>query len=159
MKFNTVFDRVVGHEGGYTNDPSDPGGETNWGISKRAYPNLIIKELTREQAREIYRRDFWDTIQADSIADSVSYQLFDFAVNSGITTSIRYFQRSLQVADDGYFGPVSKAAAKRASATDMIMNLNALRLDYMTRLKNWPNSGKGWARRISQNLQYGALDS
>lgn len=157
--FDTFFDRLIGHEGGYVNDPNDPGGETNWGISKRSYPNLDIRNLTREQAKEIYRTDFWNRVNADTLPDGVAFQLFDFAINSGIETSIRYFQRALNVADDGFFGPISKEATRTTSETDMIMRLNAERLDFMTRLRNWPNHGKGWARRIAGNLRYGAIDS
>jgi lysozyme family protein len=87
------------------------------------------------------------------------FQLFDFAVNSGIETAIRYMQRALCVADDGHWGPISIAKAHETSESDMIMRLNAERLDFMTRLKNWPNTSKGWARRIAQNLRYGAIDS
>jgi lysozyme family protein len=159
LSFETVFDRVIGHERGYVNNPKDPGGETNWGISKRSYPHLNIKTLTRDRAKEIYRKDFWQRIDADSLPDGVSYQLFDFAVNSSIETAVRYLQRAVSVADDGHWGPISKAAAKRTSESDMIMRLNAERLDFMTRLKNWPNASRGWARRIAQNLRYGALDS
>jgi lysozyme family protein len=155
MTFDTVFDRVIGNEGEYINDPNDPGGETNWGISKRTYPNLIIKELTREQAKTIYLTDFWQKIDND-MPDSISYQLFDFAVNSGVETAIRYLQRALKVADDGHFGPVSKAALKEYSELIIILRLNGERLDFMTKLKNWPNAGKGWARRIAQNLMLGA---
>lgn len=159
MKFDTAFDRLIGHEGGYVNDPNDPGGETKWGISKRAYPHLDIKNLTREDARAIYRRDFWQRIRADKLADGVAFQLFDFAVNSGVETSIRYLQRALGVADDGHWGAVSQAAADASSESDLILLLNAERLDYMTRLKNWPDHGRGWARRIAGNLRYGAIDS
>jgi len=159
MTFDEVFDRLLGHEGNYSNDPNDPGGETNWGISKRSYPNLIIKELTREDAFNIYKRDFWNRIEADKLPDGISFQLFDFAVNSGIETAIRYFQRSLNIADDGYWGPISSLAASKSSEPDMIMNFNAERLDFMTRLSNWNSAGKGWARRIAQNLRYGAIDS
>lgn len=159
MTFQEAFDRLIDFEGGYVNDPNDPGKETKWGISKRAYPNLIIKDLTREDAFNIYRRDFWNRIHADSLPDGVAFQLFDFAVNSGIETAIRYFQRSLNVADDGFWGPISQAAADNATETDMIMRLNGERLDYMTRLSTWPSFSKGWARRIAQNLRYGALDS
>ena len=159
MTFDDAFDRIIGHEAGYVNDPNDPGGETKWGISKRSYPNLIIKDLKREDAYNIYQRDFWNPIGANRLPDSISYQLFDFAVNSGISTAIRYFQRALGVADDGFFGPTSQAAIDNSTETDMIMRLNAERLDYMTRLKNWPNHGKGWARRIAQNLRYGSIDS
>jgi lysozyme family protein len=159
MNFDTVFDRIIGHEGKYSNDPNDPGEETKWGISKRSYPNLIIKDLTREDAYNIYKRDFWDKIGMEGLPDNVAFQLFDFGVNSGMETAVRYFQRALDVADDGYFGPISHDAMQKSTETDMILNLNAERLDYMTRLKNWPNFSKGWARRIAQNLRYGSKDS
>ena len=159
VKFNTFFDRLIGHEGKYVNNPEDPGGETNWGISKRAYPHLDIKNLTREHAKQIYWTDFWKVINGDSINDGVAFQLFDFAVNSGIQTAIRHLQRAVGVADDGYWGPISQNALDKMTETDVIMLLTAERLDYMTRLKNWANAGKGWARRIAQNLRYGAEDA
>jgi lysozyme family protein len=159
MTVDIVFDRIIGHEGNYVNNPNDPGGETKFGISKRAYPNLIIRELTEEDAFNIYKRDFWNRIEADKLPDGISFQLFDFAVNSGIETSIRYFQRAIGVADDGFFGPISMARAAITPEDHMIMNLNAERLDFMTRLNNWPNASRGWARRIAQNLRYGSIDS
>jgi len=159
MTFDLMFDRLIDHEGGYVNNPDDPGGETKWGISKRSYPNLIISKLTRNQAKDIYKKDFWERINADRLPDGVAFQLFDFAVNSGIETAVRYLQRALSVADDGHWGPISQKAADNTSESDMIMMLCAERLDFMTRLSNWSNAGKGWARRIAQNLKYGALDS
>lgn len=157
--FEAAFDRLMGHEGGYVNDPDDPGGETKWGVSKRSYPDVDIKTLTREAARDIYRRDFWDRVHAERLPDGVAFQLFDFAVNSGIETAVRALQRALGVADDGWWGPASQAAADARSASDMIQLVLAERLDFMTRLKNWPQHGRGWARRIAQNLRYGAADS
>jgi lysozyme family protein len=159
MSFERAFDRLIGHEGSYVNDPADPGGETKWGISKRAYPTLGIAALTREDAQEIYLRDFWTRVNADSLPDGVAWQLLDFAVNSGIETAVRYLQRALGVADDGYWGSVSQAAADAASESDIVMMLNAERLDFMTRLRNWPDHGRGWARRVARNLRYGADDS
>lgn len=159
MTFDVACDRVLGHEGRYVNDPTDPGGETNWGISKRSYPALDIKALTRDDAKAIYARDFWQPLHASELYDGVAYQLFDFAVNSGIQTAIRAYQRALGVADDGWWGPVSRVAAHHVSETDQLMRLNAERLDFMTRLINWPHHGRGWARRIAQNLRYGAVDS
>lgn len=159
LDFNIAFDRLIGHEGGYVNDPNDPGGETKWGISKRSYPELDIKNLTREDAKRIYYADFWNQINADALPDGAAFQLFDFAVNSGIETAVRYLQRALDVADDGYFGPISMTAVANTSESDLIMRLSAERLDFMTKLKNWPHHGKGWARRIAQNLRYGAVDS
>src|ERR1035437_1405926 len=129
--FQKYFDRLMGYEGGYINDHNDPGGETKWGISKRSYPNLIIKALTREDAFNIYKRDFWDNIKADNLPDNVSFQLFDFAVNSGIDTAIRCFQRALGVANDGHFGPVSQAAAAKMTEPQMNNRINADKIDFM----------------------------
>lgn len=159
MNFDTAIERVLAIEGGYVNDPDDPGGETNFGISKRSYPNIDIKSLTRAGAKEIYRRDFWELVSADDLYDGVAYQALDFAVNSGPDTAVRYLQRALGVADDGHFGPISKAAAKEMSESDQIQRLLAERLDFMTRLSNWAHAGRGWARRIAQDLRYGAMDS
>lgn len=159
MDFNTAFDRLLGHEGGYVNHPNDPGGETNWGISKRSYPQLNIKTLTREQARTIYRKDFWDRVHGDKLHDGVAFQVFDIAVNSGIETAVRMLQRALDVADDGHFGPVSLKAAKAMSESDQIMHINAERIEFYTRLKTWSDFGRGWARRVAGNLRYGAIDS
>lgn len=159
MTFDDAFSRLIGHEGGYVHDPNDPGGETKWGISKRSYPLVDIAALTREDAKTIYRRDFWDRIHADRLPEGAAFQVFDFAVNSGISTAVRCLQRAIGVADDGHWGPVSQAAANAMTESDLIMRLNGERLDFMTRLSNWTHAGKGWARRIAQNLRYGAVDS
>lgn len=159
MTFDEIFTRLLGHEGGYTANPADPGGETNWGISKRSYPNVDIKNLTRDKARDIYYQDFWLPLNADKLSSAVAFQLFDFAVNSGIQTAIRAYQRALSVADDGHFGPMSLKAAQSMSATDQIMRLLGERLDFMTRTSAWPTFSRGWARRIAENLRFGAIDT
>lgn len=159
MNFDAAFDRLMGHEGGYVNDPNDPGGETNWGISKRSYPNVDIKNLTRDQAKEIYRRDFWARIRADEMYDGVAFQALDFAVNSGIDTAIRKLQSAVRVADDGYWGPVTRAAVAAMSESDVIMRLLARRIRFLTKRKNWQHAGAGWMNRIAGNLDYGAEDS
>lgn len=159
MTFDTAFDKLLGHEGGYVNNPEDPGGETNWGISKRSYPHLDIKNLTRKEAKAIYKKDFWDKIHADELPDGVAWQVFDFAVNSGVQTAIRYLQRAVGVADDGWWGPISRHAAENMSETDIIMLLTAERMEFMTKLSNWTNASRGWTRRMAGNLRYGAEDS
>lgn len=159
MNFDIAFDRLMGAEGGYVHDPNDPGGETNWGISKRSYPSVNIKALTRDGAKEIYRRDFWTRIHADELHDGVAFQTFDFAVNSGIETAVRMLQRAVGAVEDGHWGPKSRAASVAMSESDTIMRLCAFRLRFMTMLSNWPSASRGWARRISSNLLYGAEDS
>lgn len=164
MNFDDVFDRVIGHEAGYVDDPNDPGGKTKWGISQRSYPDEVIEDLTRDDAKRIYGRDFWERIHGDRLIergfDGVSFVLMDFAVNSGVETAVRYLQRAIGVADDGHWGPVSQAALERHNnESDIIMLLTAERMDFQTKLKNWPSHGKGWTRRNAQNLRYGAADS
>lgn len=87
MKFEDAVLIVLEHEGGYVNHPSDPGGETNFGISKRSYPNLDIKNLTKQKAIEIYRKDYWDAIKCDSLPEHLRLIAFDCAVNQGVGAS------------------------------------------------------------------------
>ena len=159
MNFEQAIERILSHEGGYVNDPRDPGGETQWGISKRSYPHLNIKALTRQDAKKIYREDFWNRIHADEMYDGLAFQALDFAVNSGIETAVRKLQLAAGVADDGYWGPVTQAALASRSESDLIMRFVAYRLKYWTKLKGWPAFGAGWANRAADNLLYGAEDS
>lgn len=171
MDFDTAFDRLLGNEGALSLDPNDRGnwtsgiigvGElkgTKWGVSAAAYPHLDIRNLTKSDAKAVYLADFWSRIHADDLPPAAAFQAFDFAVNSGIGTAIRYYQRALGVADDGAWGPVTRSAAIAMAASDQVMRLCAERLDFMTRLSGWPTQGRGWARRIANNLRYGAVDS
>ena len=159
MNFDIAFDRLMGHEGGYVNHPNDPGGETKWGVSKRSYPDVDIKNLTREQAKAIYKRDFWERIHADEMYDGVAFQALDFAINSGIETSIRKLQQAVGVADDGWWGPTTRAAVASMSETDVIMRFVAFRLKFWASLNTWSTFGRGWANRAADNLLYGAEDS
>ncbi len=159
IRFDEMFDRAVGNEGGYVNDPADPGGETNWGISRRSYPALNIKNLSREAAKGIYRRDFWERAHMDEYHPAIAFQVFDFAVNSGIDTAVRKLQAAAGVADDGHVGERTIAAIKAMSVTDLIMRFVAQRLRYWTKLKNWPHDGAGWANRAAKDLEYAAEDA
>lgn len=158
ITFDIAVDRLLGHEGNYVNNPNDPGGETKFGISKRSYPKLDIRNLTREDAIAIYKRDFWDPISL-SVPDSVKYQMFDFAVNSGIDNAIRALQRAIGVSDDGHWGPISNGTAESIPESDMLMLMIAERLDWMTYRSNWQDASKGWTRRMAKNLKYAAADN
>lgn len=157
IDFDTAFERLIGNEGGYVNDPADPGGETNWGISKRSYPDVDIKNLTKEGAKAIYLRDFWEPL-ADA-HPAVKFQAFDFAVNSGIQTAIRKLQAAIGVADDGHWGPRSAARLAEMDVSDVIMRYVAERLDFWRKLSTWPRFGNGWAGRAATDLRYSAEDN
>lgn len=158
-QFTKVIDRVLAHEGGYVNHPKDPGGETNWGIAKRSYPNVDIKRLTRDGAIAIYRRDFWDRVQGDKLPPAVAFQVFDAAVNHGPGNAVRWLQRAAGVADDGLLGPVSLAAIRKAEPTDLVLRFNACRLEFYASLTTFPTFGKGWVRRVAGNLRSAAEDN
>ena len=158
ITFDRAFDRLISHEGGYVNNPKDPGGETKFGISKRSYPDVDIKNLRVEDAKFIYQRDFWDVL-SDKIDPAVKFQAFDFAVNSGIQTAIRKLQKAVGVADDGHWGSASVNAVASKNVNDVLMLFIAERLDFWTSLSTWQEFGKGWARRAATNLRYAAEDN
>lgn len=94
MEFIAYWEWANRKDGGYTNDRSDPGGETKWGISKRAHPELDIKNLTPEQALEIYGRDYWDRCMCDSIPFPYNVAVFDTAVNCGVSRALAWFKEA-----------------------------------------------------------------
>lgn len=153
MNFDKAFEVLIGHEGGYVNNPSDPGGETKYGVSKRAYPDVDIANLTIEQAKAIYLRDYWQRARCDELPPTVAFQVFDTAVNSGIGQSIRFLQRAVGVADDGHVGPLTINAVRRLDAESIAARFNGHRLEFMTKLSTFDVFGRGWARRIAKNLQ------
>lgn len=163
VTFDVAFERVIGHEGGYVNHPNDPGGETNWGITLRTARESgytgNMRELSREQARDIYRTAYWERARCDEFDGAIAFQVFDAAVNHGIGNSIRFLQRAAGVADDGVMGPVTMAAIRAMTVTDVLARFNAARLTFYTKLSTWPSFGKGWTRRVAGNLNYGADDA
>lgn len=157
MNFDQAFDILIGHEGGYANHPSDPGGETMWGVTARVarvhgYQGQI-RLLPRDTAKTIYRKDYWDAVQADKLPQAIRYTVFDAAVNSGPKQAIRWLQRALDVGEDGVLGPLTWDALNKCSGVKVGILFNAERLDFMTSLPTWGAFGRGWARRIVANLK------
>lgn len=171
VTFDTAFDRLIGHEGKFTDHRNDRGnwtsgrvgvGElkgTKFGISAMTYPHLDIKNLTVDDARVIYERDFWLRAGADQYDGAIGYQVFDAAVNHGIGNAIRILQRAVRVADDGDVGPITLKAVQSMTATDVLMRFNAARIRFYTKLSTWADFGKGWMNRVAGNLDYGADDA
>jgi lysozyme family protein len=153
MNFDQAFVKLIGHEGGYVNNKNDPGGETRFGISKRSYPHLDIAALTLEHAKAIYFKDYWGPAGCDTVPDSVKFDLFDMAVNSGITPAIKLLQATVQATQDGIIGPLTLMAINSMDKQRLAAHFNARRLEFYTTLPTWPSFGKGWARRIASNLR------
>ena len=156
MNFDEAFQRLLVHEGGYVDSRADPGGATKYGISKRSYPNEDIKNLTLEQAKAIYLRDFWTPAACDALPECIRFDAFDMAVNSGVTASIRIVQRAAGTVPDGVVGPNTLRALNDAPSGLLIARFNGARLAFMAELPTWPSFGRGWARRIAANLMAAA---
>lgn len=152
MTFDDAFERLIGHEGGYINSRADPGGETKYGISKRSYPGEDIPGMTLARAKEIYRRDFWGAAGIDALPDGIKFDVFDMAVNSGVTASIRIVQRVAGTTPDGIMGPQTLLALNSIPPLRLLARFNGARLAFMAELPTWPSFGRGWAMRIASNL-------
>ncbi len=147
--FTGAMQWIVLEEGGYSKDPKDPGGETKFGVSKRSYPSLDISQLTIGAAAELYRRDYWDRANCDSLPAPWALALFDAAVMHGIRPAVQMLQKSVGVAPDGVVGPHTIAAVRSVSGLDSTFtSFLADRGVYMARAAASPDFLRGWLRRI-----------
>lgn len=153
MTFDDAFEKLIGHEGGYGNHPDDPGGETKYGISKRSYPDEDIAGMTLNRAKEIYKKDYWDMCRCSDLPHPVDFIVFDAAVNSGVRRSVVFLQKAVGAVADGYFGPDTMARVRSRTSHQVAAAASGERLEYMTSLYTWPTFGRGWARRIADNLR------
>lgn len=157
--FNTFIERILGHEGGYVNHPADPGGETNWGITERVARKWGYKghmrDLPRETAIEIYRQEYWHPVEALNLPYQLQFQMLDASINHGMPRAVSILQRALGVADDGQFGPVTRARLYELDDGLLLgIAFNAHRLRFYTRLGTFVTFGKGWTNRVADNLGY-----
>jgi lysozyme family protein len=164
MTFDEAFERLLGHEGSFQNDPKDRGNwttgvigqgkclGTKFGISAMTYPGEDIAGMTLDRAKAIYRRDFWGPAGCDAVPDAVKFDLFDTAVNSGVVASIRMLQRAVGEVVDGKLGPRTLLTAQTIDPERLLARFNGHRLDYLNDQPAWPAFGRGWTQRIAQNL-------
>ena len=152
MIFDQAFTLLISptFEGkAYVNDPNDPGGETKFGISKRAYPGEGIATLTEQRARFLYFRDYWKPLRCDVLPPALRFPMFDFGVNSGNRKAIKTLQSLLKTAVDGDLGPHTLSQVVGQSPVSLAIRLTARRQTYLTSLDNWQYHSKGWSRRLA----------
>ena len=156
--YDDALHRLLQHEGGYTNHPSDPGGPTNFGITIHDYRRYLkpdataaaVKAMRLDEARAIYRAKYWDALACNALPAGVDYAVFDYGVNSGIGRAARVLQRLAGVGDDGHVGPATLAAVRARDARSLTAAICDERLAFLQRLKTWPVFGKGWGRRVAE---------
>jgi lysozyme family protein len=155
-RFGACLPVILRAEGGFVNDPRDPGGATNMGITYRTLaewrhePVSIedVRLLSEAEAGAIYEAHYWTPLRCDALPRGVDLMVFDFGVNAGVAQAARTLQRCLGLPPDGIVGPATIRAAFTAPV-ELIGRLAEARLDYYRRLPTWPAFGKGWASRVA----------
>lgn len=156
--FNTCLDLVLKSEGGFVNNPADPGGATNFGVTKKVWEEWVkhpvsvddMKALKVEDVRPLYKAQYWDRVRGDDLPAGVDYCIMDVAVNSGTARAAKFLQASLGLASDGVIGPATLAAVKDANPRELVTDICDRRLAFLQALPTWNTFGKGWGRRVQE---------
>jgi len=154
--FERAVALVIGYEGGFVQNPRDPGGATKFGITRetlsrvRGRPASVedVRALTRAEAVSIYRRYYWNPLRADDFPPGLALAVFDLAVNSGPAAAVRMLQTVLGIEADGIVGPRTLEAVRANDRAETIRRLTRARLAFLARLPTWPIFGRGWRRRV-----------
>ena len=156
--FNRAVTATLKYEGGWSNHPSDPGGATNLGVTIATFRRYVkqngtiadLKALTVDQAKTVYRRQYWDAVSGAELPDGVDFAVFDFGVNSGPDRAIKRLQKLAGVPQDGRIGPATLKAVRAIPHAKMIHDYQDERLAFLQRLPTWKTFGKGWGRRVQE---------
>lgn len=165
MNFDLCFDRVIGHEKGFQNNPKDRGNWTSgkigqgvlkgtkYGVSAMSYPNEDIENLTLERAKAIYRVDFWAQAGCEVAPNVLKFDLFDTSVHSGPSQALKFVQLALGVTADGKLGPQTTLSMSNADPYRLFTHFNGHRLDFLNNNPTlFAEFGRGWTQRIADNL-------
>ena len=159
--FDMAVDRVFDHEAGYVDHPRDPGGATNMGITRRTLaqwrgiavrdlPKSEVMNLSRDEARSIYKAKYWDSVRGDDLPAGLALAVFDFAVNSGPSRAVRFLQAIVGTKRDGIIGGMTLKAVSRMDESVIINQLQDNRLAFMKSLAHWDTFKNGWTRRVRE---------
>ena len=154
--FSQCFALVLKHEGGYVDNPADPGGATNLGCTKATWEAWVghpvtkddIKALTPNDVMPLYKVKYWDTIKGDDLPEGVDYAVFDFAINSGPSRAAKALQSVLSVTVDGQIGSATLRALETANPREVATAVCEARLAFLQGLPTWGVFGKGWSARV-----------
>jgi len=155
--FAEALQKVLAHEGGFSDHPLDPGGMTNLGVTRRVWEEWTghpvtvrqMTELTPVKVAPMYRRKYWDKVSGDKLPAGIDLVVFDAAVNSGPGRAVKWLQACVGVDVDGDIGPKTLAAVSAVDATQLIDDYGRRRLSFLLDLPTWGTFGKGWTARIA----------
>ena len=163
--FDKCMEMLLAHEGGYVNHPSDPGGMTNLGVTKRTYDEFNgtdideegMRNLTVEDVTPIYRRNYWERCRCQDLPDGIDWAVFDWAVNSGTGRAAKALQRAVGTLEDGAIGPQTLMCVGNEKPEEIINRIAIHRDSFYRSLSTFDTFGRGWLRRNDETREQ-ALD-
>lgn len=169
QNFDQCMEWLLEHEGGFVNHPDDPGGMTNYGVTAKTYQRWLsetrdladevddpwpediteafIKGIPMDHVYQIYKQEYWNRVNGDSLPSGIDWCVFDWAVNSGTGRSSRALQKAVEVTADGAIGPMTMRAVKSYNQEDLIEHFYQRRQRFYEGLKTFETFGRGWSRR------------
>jgi|TARA_R110002126_G_scaffold156573_2_gene304010 lysozyme family protein len=161
QNFEQCMGWLLEHEGGYVNHPSDPGGETNLGVTRAVYEQYAGRQvmdgemegLTHDDVYPIYKENYWDRVRADDLPSGVDWAVFDWGVNSGTSRAAKALQRIIGVEQDGGIGPMTLQAVASVESAGIIDQLHYMREGFYRDLSTFDTFGRGWIRRNDETKE------
>ena len=152
---------LLDHEGGYVNHPSDPGGETNLGVTRAVYEQYAGRQvmdgemegLTHDDVYPIYRENYWNRVRGDDLPSGVDWSVFDWGVNSGTSRAAKALQRIAGVEQDGGIGPMTLQAVLEVEPAEIVEQMHHMRDGFYRSLSTFDTFGRGWTRRNDETKE------
>jgi lysozyme family protein len=167
LTFDEMLRRVLKHEGGYVNHPLDPGGATNKGVTQATYNEYLKKQgkqvksvrgITDGEVFSIYYQGYFLPSKGNELSPALAFQVFDAAVNSGVSRAIKWLQEAVGTTPDGLWGPKTAAAVAKQDVAVTIDRFLNIREKFLKSLSTWKTFGRGWKARIDGNRKYAKED-
>ena len=154
--FKECLGLVLKSEGGYVNNPADPGGRTNLGVTQVVWEEFVghpvseadMKALTPEKVAPMYEQKYWRPCYGEVLPRGISFLVFSMAVNAGPGRSVKLFQQSIGCVPDGVIGPTTRGLISASDTPTLIAKFSETRREYYRSLKTFPIFGKGWLSRV-----------
>jgi lysozyme family protein len=157
--FQECLDLVLKSEGGWVNNPADPGGETNLGVTKRVWEEYVghavktMKNLTKDDVAPMYELKYWRPCYCEVLPRGLDFVVFSMGVNAGPGRSVKLLQQSIGCVPDGVIGPRTRELISASNSANLIAKFSETRREYYRSLKTFPIFGKGWLARVDREEQ------
>ena len=154
--FKECLDLVLKSEGGWVNNPKDPGGETNLGVTKAIWEEWVghpvesLKNLTKDQVAPLYEQKYWRPCYGEVLPRGLDFIVFSMGVNAGPGRAVKLLQSSIGCLPDGVIGPRTRGLIRNSDITTLVAKFSEARREYYRSLKTFPIFGKGWLTRVDR---------